>query len=125
MMLGLSSGAAFADGIEIPAKVKPTAGGNVVLRATLTTTENITGLERGVFSINKEGKVGDQIEATLRPERMNTTAGRKTRQIVQMNKPEENTVYAFCMWKSVPAPKPTAPQLLSAFRVCKLFEVTP
>jgi hypothetical protein len=129
LLAGLfSSRAALADSVVIPKIVRPTPGGDYVLRAELVTAQNVIGLEYDVFWVGKDGRVGEAVEGTtLRPSRTNTRAGVKSRALVIIPGAaiKEETNAALCMWKEPPKPEGTVSSFSAAFRYCKLFSIKP
>lgn len=46
------AGPALADGIELPNRIRPGFGGNYVVRATLVTSNNVSGLQMRRFMLS-------------------------------------------------------------------------
>lgn len=128
LSLGLACGPALADGIEIPKVVRPTAGGDYVLRAQLITSQAVSGLQYEVFYVDDDGRIGEPVPGTaLRPARLNTQPGVKSRLLVIVPGAavSRERLLATCMWKDPPQAVGQQSQLLSAFRYCKLFSAKP
>lgn len=120
--------AALADGIELPQIVRPTPGGDYVLRSQITTSQAVTALQYEVFRVAPDGRIGDPVpETALRPTRLNTQPGVKNRVLVIVPGVaiSSEQLLAICMWKDPPTATGTQSQLLSAFRYCKLFTAKP
>jgi hypothetical protein len=126
MLLFLSiPSVALADGIEIPKKVNRTVGGNFVIRAVVSTTNDVSNLQYGLYKVNN-GSIGEELKDVVkRPEFMSTTAGQKRPILFNFNVENKlSNQLAVCMYS--PSPKPTevkSSQLISNFRYCKLFTI--
>ena len=130
LSLGLlpCASAALADGIELPAKIRPGFGGQYVLRATLMTNNNVTGLQYAPFTVTADGRIGDELQGfEKRPATLNTRAGEKRQVLVTFPavQPQPLTRLALCMWRQPDIPKSETSQMINAFRYCKLFAVEP
>ena len=120
--------AALADGIELPTKIKPGLGGRYVLRASLVTNNNVTGLQYAPFAVAADGRIGEELaEVQLRPATLNTRAGEKRQVLVTFPTAQAQapTRLALCMWREPDVPKAETSQMINAFRYCKLFAVEP
>lgn len=118
------AGAALADGIELPAKIRPGLGGNYVVRATLVTNNNVTGLQYAPFWVGKDGRIGDEISGfQRRPATVNTRAGEKRQVLVTFpaSQIQPSQRLALCMWREPDIPASATSQMINAFRYCKLF----
>ena len=128
LLAGLHVGPAFADGIEIPKVVRPTPGGDYVLRAQLMTTQAVNNLQYEVFTVSSDGRIGDPVKDTsLRPIKLNTQPGVKNRVLVVVPGAavQKEQLLSICMWKDPPEIAGQQSQLLSSFRYCKLFSAKP
>lgn len=116
---------ALADGIELPKKIQPSPGGGFVLRGVVSTTNDVTRLEYGVFEVDS-GSIGNEVVGVIkRPEFMRTTAGQKRTVLFTFPKESVNkSQLAVCMF--TPPLKPenaSQSQLVASFRYCKLFSI--
>lgn len=121
--------AAMADGIELPKQVRPSMGGDFVMRTVVTTTNSVQGLQYNLFQVTKDGRIGEPLkDTTFRPAVFNTQAGQKHNLLVRFPSSEviSERLLALCMWKEPPSATPGSPsQLLASFRYCKLFSAKP
>lgn len=121
--------AAWADSITIPKLVRPTPGGDYVLRSQMVTANAVQDLQYDVFRIGADGRVGDAISGTtLRPGKVNTRAGVRTNVLVVIPGGEikSEQLLAACMWAEPPKPiDASVSSFSSSFRYCKLFTVKP
>lgn len=120
--------AALSDGIELPKIVRPTPGGDYVLRSQVMTTQAVSGLQYQVFRVGGDGRIGDEVPGTsLRPAKINTQPGVKNRVLLVVPGAAiaNEQLLAVCMWKDPPEPVGQQSQLLAAFRYCKLFTAKP
>jgi hypothetical protein len=128
LSLGLAAGPALADGIELPKTVRPTPGGDYVVRSQLSTSQAVPGLQYEVFRVSADGRIGEPVEGTsLRPARLNTQPGVKNRVLVIVpgKAISGEQLLAVCMWKDPPTASGSQSQLLAMFRYCKLFTAKP
>lgn len=129
LCLGLTSGSALAEGIELPKTVRPSMGGDFIVNPVFSTNNAVQGLSYNIFSVNPNGSLGDALEGVvLRPNTVNTQPGEKRRvlMIVPQGAIKSERMLAVCMWKDPTLPGPGGrSQLLAAFRYCRLFTARP
>ncbi len=126
--LVMAPAASWADSITIPKLVRPTPGGDYVLRSHMVTTNSVTDLQYDVFRIGADGRVGDAIPGTtLRPGRITTRAGVRSNVLVVIPGAEikNEQLLAACMWAEPPKPNPSVSSFSAGFRYCKLFTAKP
>jgi hypothetical protein len=115
---------ALADGIEIPKTVRPSMGGNYVLRAGLLTNTNVQELEFAPFKVLDSGSIGEEVSGyEKRPNTINTRAGVMSSVLVTIpsSSATHDNKLAMCMWKK-PVIEPSASsRVINAFRYCKIF----
>lgn len=127
-LIALGGLPAWADGIELPRIVRPTPGGDYVLRSQVLTTQTVSNLQYSVFHVSADGRIGDEIQGVdLRPARLNSKAGVKNRVLLVIPGKEikAEQLAATCMWTDPPQAVGQQSQLLSMFRYCKLFTLKP
>lgn len=100
------------------------AWGNYVIRATLVTNNNVSGLQYAPFLVGKDGRIGDEIPGfQRRPATLNTRAGEKRQVLVTFpaSQAQPSQRLALCMWREPDIPASATSQMINAFRYCKLF----
>lgn len=128
LLVGLAARPVFADGIELPKTIRPTPGGDYVVRSQIMTTQGVNGLQYQVFYVGKDGRIGEEVkDSILRPSKLNTKPGVKNRVLVIVpgKAVTDEQLLALCMWKDPPESVGQQSQLLAAFRYCKLFTAKP
>ena len=122
------AGPALADGIELPNRIRPGFGGNYVIRATLVTSNNVSGLQYAPFRVEPDGRIGSELkDFRRRPEVVNTRAGEKRPVLVTFPAAQDlqTSRVALCMWREPDIPESETSQLINAFRYCKLVAIEP
>lgn len=118
----------LAEGVELPARIRPALSGDYVLRAILSTSESVNGLRYSLHRVERGGIKEELPEVARRPEVLNTRAGEKRPVVLSfkypLSKPEE---LALCMYADPPKPDSagSGSRLRVAFRFCKLLTLEP
>jgi hypothetical protein len=129
VLFGLVPMPALSDGMEIPRIVRPTLGGDYVLRTELFTTNAVTKLQYDAFYVTDDGRIGEPIPGTdNRPKEPNTRAGQKKRVLVRIpgEAIDSEQLLAVCMWRDPEVLNDTGSSaMVASFRYCRLFTAQP
>jgi hypothetical protein len=118
----------LAEGVELPARIRPSLSGDYVLRAVLSTNESVRGLRYSLHKVVGGGIREEIKDVARRPEVLNTRPGEKRPVVLSfkypLSGPEE---LALCMYADPPNPASSGSgsRLRVAFRFCKLLTLQP